>query len=304
MAVNLAQIKNLLLPGLYHLTGEYKQIEKQYDKIFKHVKSTLAIESSVSTRYFGLAQYKTEGGATAFDNNAGQRFVYNAESQEVGLGFSISRKAIDDNKYKSDFNPNVAGLNMSFAQFKELTCINILNNATTYDSTIGGDGKALCATDHPVDGGTWANRPTTDYDLNESSLLQAMISIRTGFVNEANLKIYARAEKLIIPPALEPVAIRLTKTELRPGTSNNDVNAILSTTGGSLKGYIVNDYLTSSFAWFLKTNFEGLVYLERVSYETDMQTDFTTDNLLCKGYERYTASYNDPRALYGAFPTS
>jgi phage major head subunit gpT-like protein len=149
-----------------------------------------------------------------------------------------------------------------------------------------------------------ANTPTVQVDLNESSLLNAMISIRTNFKDIAGLKMFARGRKLIIPPALEPVAIRLTKTELRPGTADNDVNAIHTTAGGLPEGYMVMDFLTSSYAWFLLTNIKGLVYMERVPYEMDMQVDFTTDNLLVKGYERYSFGYYNWRSIFGSFPTS
>jgi hypothetical protein len=44
--------------------------------------------------------------------------------------------------------------------------------------------------------------------------------------------------------------------------------------------------------------------MSRIPYEMDMQVDFITDNLLVKGYERYSFGYNDPRAIYGSFPTS
>ncbi len=306
MPVALTSIRDLLRPGLYAVEGKYDMIDSQWSKVFTTRKSTLAIERKVQTAFLGLAQLKTEGGQTSFDNNAGQRWVYNAESFEVGLGYAITRKAIDDDLYKSQFNPTNLQLLDSFNQFKEIQSANIFNNGTTYDSTIGGDGKALFATDHPVDGSTVANTFSTALDLNESSLLQAMINIRQNFVNERNLKIYARGEKLLVPVALEPVAIRLTKTELRPGTANNDVNAILSTSGGLPGGYMVWDYLTSSSAWFLTTNYakDALLMMKRIGFETDMQVDFTTDNLLVKGYERYTPTYNDWRAAYGSFPSS
>ena len=64
--------------------------------------------------------------------------------------------------------------------------------------------------------------------------------------------------------------MRLLKTELRFGTAQNDVNAILSVQGGIPQGYLVWNYLTSSFAWFLKTDQGGLVHMDRVPYETDM----------------------------------
>ena len=304
MAVNLSQIKDLLLPGLRGVEGKYEMIPSQYDKIFAKYDSKLALERTAEMRYLGLAQLKTEGGQTAFDSGAGERFVYNQEHTEIALGYAITRKAIDDNIYKTQFQPSNLGLVESFHQTKEIYGANLFNTATTYNASVGGDGVALCSTAHPIDGGSVANTPTTQVDLNEATLLNAMIAIRTNFKDQAGLKIFARGRKLIIPPQLEPVAIRLTKTELRPGTADNDVNAIMSTAGGLSEGYLVNDFLTSSYAWFLLTNIAGLAYMERVKFETDMQVDFVTDNLLVKGYERYSFGYFNWRSIYGSFPTS
>lgn len=304
MPVALSSIKNELLPGLFAVQGEYDQIPRQWDKVFVTRKSEMTVETSTQMRYLALPQFKTEGGATAFDNNAGQRFAWNFIHNEVGLGYAITRKAVDDNLYKSQFKPTNLGLQRSFAQFKEIQGANILNNATTYNASIGGDGVALCSTAHPYDGGTWANRTATDTDLNESSLLQVQTTIPQTFVDEAGLRMLAQARRLVVPQALQPVAIRLTKTELRPGTANNDVNAILSTAGGLPDGYIVLNYLTSNTFWYVTTNIEGMILMERKPFEMDMQVDFITDNLLVKGYERYVFGYNDPRAIYGSFPTS
>ena len=303
MAVNLASIKDLLLPGLRGVTGKYEQIPSQYDKIFTKHDSKLALERTAEMRYLGLAQLKTEGGQTSFDNNAGERYVYNQEHNEIALGYAITRKAIDDNLYKTQFHPSNLGLIESFQQTKEIYGANILNTATTYNANIGGDGVALISTLHPIDGGTVANRPAVDVELNESTLLNAMIAIRTNFKDQAGLKVFARGRKLVVPPALEPTAIRLTKTELRPGSADNDVNAVLTTAGGLPEGYMVNDFLTSATAWFLLTNIDGLSYMERVKFETDMQVDFVTDNLLVKGYERYSFGYYNWRSIFGSFPS-
>ena len=303
MAVNLSAIKDLLLPGLRGVEGKYEMIPSQYDKIFTKHDSKMALERTAEMRFLGLAQLKTEGGQTAFDNGAGERYVYNQEHTEIALGYAITRKAIDDNLYKTQFAPSNLGLIESFQQTKEIYGANVLNTATTYNASVGGDGKSLCASDHPIDGGTVSNLPATPVDLNESTLLNAMIAIRTAFKDQAGLKVFARGRKLIVPPQLEPVAIRLTKTELRPGTADNDVNAIMMTAGGLPESYMVNDFLTSARAWFLLTNIDGLSYMERVKFETDMQVDFVTDNLLVKGYERYSFGYYNWRSIWGSVPT-
>jgi hypothetical protein len=99
MPVNLSQIRDLLLPGLWGISGKYAMIERQWPKIFRQTNSEMALERRAAMRYLGLAQLKQEGAPTSFDNAAGQRFVYNAEHFEIGLGYAITRKAIDDNLY-------------------------------------------------------------------------------------------------------------------------------------------------------------------------------------------------------------
>jgi hypothetical protein len=304
MPINLGSIKNELLPGLRALTGKYDQIPREWDQIFDVGKSEMALERTVEMAYLGYAQLKTEGAATTFDNAAGERFTYNQEHTELALGYAITRKAVDDNLYKRQFNPANLNMMQSFNQTQEILAANVLNIANVYNAQVGGDGVSLVNAAHPIDGGTYSNTFATAADLNESSLLNGMIQIRTGFLDQRGLKMYARGRKLVIPPQLEPVALRLLKTQLRPGTADNDVNAIMWTGGGLKDGYLVDDYLTSPYAWFLLTNIPGLLYLERVPFEMDMQVDFTTDNLLVKGYTRFSYSYYTPRAIFGTFPTS
>src|SRR6266404_233346 len=160
MPVALAQIRDLLLPGLWGISGKYDEIERQWPKLFKMTDSKMALERRASMRYLGLAQLKQEGGVTAFDNNAGERYVYNQEHIEIGLGYAITRKAIDDNLYKTQFHPSNLGLMESFHQFQEIYAANVLNTGSTYNANVNGDGVALFSTAHPIDGNTLANAPT------------------------------------------------------------------------------------------------------------------------------------------------
>lgn len=301
MPVNLSDIRDLLRPGLRKVTGKYRDIPKQWPQVFQSGKSDMAVERVVQMRYLGLAREKQEGGQTEFDNQSGQRWVYLQEHIEVALGFAITRKAIDDNQYKKDFNPNNMGLMKSFSDYQEIVAANILNTGNVYNTQVGGDGQPLFSTGHLVDQGSYANRPSTEMQLNEAALSSSTIQIRR-FKNQAGLKIQARARKLVVPLELEPVACRLLKTKLRPGTADNDVSYLVET-NAIPDGYISMDYLTSPYAWFVLSDQDGLQYLERVPYETDMHVQFTTDNLLVKGYQRYSFSYYEPMAAWGTFPT-
>lgn len=303
MAINVAALYDLTRPGLRGIEGKYKMIPRQWPKYLERGTSKMGIERTAEVRFVSLPQLKFEGGATAMDNNAGERFIFNHEAFEVGLGYAMTRKAIADNLYESQFPASNLGLQNSFEQAEEIYSANVLNSSTTYNPNIGGDGVALLSTAHPIDGGTYANTFSTQLDLSEGSLLQALTNMRTNFVDQANLKVFARGKKLLVPPQLEWVAARLWHSTLRPGTGDNDPNA-MRVTGSLSDGYEVLDFLTSPTYWFVLSNIPGLIFLEREPFEMSMEVDFITDNLLVKGYQRYYVGYFNPRAVFGSTPST
>lgn len=302
MAINTSQIPALLLPGVRKIKGDYAQIPTQWSQIFQQGTSDLQVERSVSARYLPLAGLKNQGMPTNFDNQAGQRYVYNAIHVAVGLGYSFTREAIDDDLYKGQFNPTNLGLVKSFKQTKEIMAADVLNSGNVYNAAIGGDGVALFSTLHPIDGGTVANTPSVQVALNEATLLAGNNTIRR-FRDNAGLLISAQGKKLVVPVELRHTAMRLMETPLRVGTADNDISAVKENQDLS-DGYLSMDFLTNPLAWFIMSDQGGLIYLERVAFETSMQVDFTTDNLLVKAYERYVCSYDDWRLGYASFPTN
>lgn len=304
MAINTGAIVDLLLPGLRGVTGEYKQWNQIWPELFDSGVSEMQQERTASMQFLPLAQSKLDGGQTYFYNQSGESFIYNQVHIAIALGYAITRNTIEDNLYKSSFRPSNLGLQRSFVQTKEVYGANIFNNATTYDTTVIGDGVSLINTAHPIPaGGTWSNRANPDVDLNEASLLAGQIAIQTGFFDNAGLRMLATGQTLVIHPNNEPVARRLLYSELRPGTAMNDLNVIPATAGGLTK-FVKNVFFTSAFPWYIKTDVPGLLYLQRIPFETDMQVDFNTDNLLVKAFERFSFNYFDPRALWGSSPTS
>ncbi len=302
MAISRGSERDLLLPGLAGIEMSYPEIPRQWPSVFRGGSSKMALERTVEMRPTGLAQLKSEGGATVFDNAPGERFVYNIEMTAIGLGFAITREALDDNLYKDTFNPQSMGLAESFAQTWEILHANILNNGATFNPSIGGDQVSLFSTQHPIDTGVYANRPSPDLDLNEASLELAFQTIR-GFPDQAGIIKFFRGKKLVVPKQLEFVAERLTKTELRVNTTTNDVNAFM-TAGALPDGYQVMDFLTSPFGWFLTTSCQsGLQHYDRIAYEMDLQVDPITGNLLVIAYERCGLGYVNPRGVFGSLPT-
>lgn len=302
MPINRGSARSLLLPGLADVVGKYPQIPTRYKGWAEVGHSKMAVERAVEMRYTGLATLKQEGGATTMDNAPGERFTYVAQHIAVALGSAMTREMMDDDLYKEDFGPRALGLAESHAQFKEVYTHALLNQGTIYNSSIVADGQPLFSAAHPIDNGSYGNRPSTDLDFNESAVETALNQIRL-WPDQANMLQMIRARKALLPVALQWAGERLFKTELRTGTANNDVSAILSS-GALPEGYMVSEFLTSSFAWFILTTVKGLVVYDRIPFEMDLQVDPTTGNLLMFGYERYSAFYKNPRAAWGSFPTA
>ena len=168
-----------------------------------------------------------------------------------------------------------------------------------------GDGVALFGNDgagnttHPTLSGTFRNQLAVAADLSEASLEQSIVDI-AAMTDERGLKIAARGMKLIIPPQLQFTAERLMKSQGRPGTADNDVNAINSM-GMIPQGYVINHYLTDTDAFFIKTDVpNGLKHFVRAPIKTTMEGDFDTGNVRYKARERYVFGFSDPRGVFGS----
>ena len=300
MAISRAQLAKELEPGLNALFGmEYNRYEGQHAEIFDTESSDRAFEEEVMLSGFGAAPTKAEGNAVAFDD-ANEAYTARYNHETVAMAFSITEEAVEDNLYDKLSGRYTRALARSMAHTKQVKAANVLNNAFTAGASAGGDGVALCATDHPLtNGGTFANEPSTAADLNETSLEDALIKI-AGFVDERGLIIALRGMKLIIPRQLQFVAERLMASNLRVGTADNDVNAIKST-GMLPGGYTINDYLTDTDAFFIKSDApNGLKHFERMALSTAMDPDFDTGNMRYKARERYSFGFSDWRGIYGS----
>ena len=299
MAISRAQLAKELEPGLNALFGmEFSRYENEHAEIFDTETSDRAFEEEVMLSGFGTAPTKSEGTAVNFDT-ANESFTARYTHETVALAFSITEEAIEDNLYDRLGARYTRALARSMAHTKQVKAAATLNNAFNSSFT-GGDGKELCATDHPLGGGgTFRNEPSVAADLNETSLENALIDI-SNFVDERNMIVALRGTKLIIPPALQFVADRLLESTLRVGTSDNDLNAIKNM-GMLPEGYTINHFLTDTDAFFIKTDApNGFKYFERTPLSTSMEADFDTGNMRYKARERYAFGFSDPRAVFGS----
>ena len=299
MAISRQQLSKELEPGLNALFGlEYKMYENQHSEIFDKESSDRAFEEEVMLSGFGNAEVKAEGSAVSFDN-ANETFTSRYTHETIALAFAITEEAIEDNLYDRIATRYTKALARSMANTKQIKAANVLNNGYS-SSYLGGDGVELFSSAHPtVSAGNQRNELETPADLSETSIEQALIDIG-AIKDERGFKIAAKGMKLIIPSALQFTAERIMKSSARVGTADNDLNAVKSM-GMIPQGYVVNNYLTDTDAWFIKTDVpNGMKHFERAAIKTAMEGDFDTGNVRYKARERYSFGWSDWRGIFGS----
>ena len=297
MAISRAQLAKELEPGLNALFGmEYSRYENEHAEIFTEESSDRAFEEEVMLGGFSTAPVKGEGSAITFDD-AQETYTARYTHETIALAFSITEEAIEDNLYDRLASRYTKALARSMAQTKQIKAASILNNA--FDTTYAvGDGAALCSSAHPSLSGNQRNQLSVAADLNETSLEQMLIDI-AGLTDERGLKIAVRGTKLIIPKELQFVAERVLNSNLRPGTADNDANA-MKNMGMLPEGAVVNHFLTDTDAFFVMTDApNGFKYFNRSPIKTAMEGDFDTGNMRFKARERYSFGVSDWRAVFG-----
>jgi hypothetical protein len=299
MAISRAQLLKELLPGLNALFGlEYATYGQQHKEIYETETSERSFEEETKLSGFSAAPVKNEGSAIAYDN-AQEAWTARYNHETIALGFSLTEEAIEDNLYDSLSARYTKGLARAMAYTKQVKAAAVINNGFSA-AYAGGDGVALFSTAHPlVSGSTNSNTPSVPADLNETSLENAVIQI-AAWTDERSLLIAAKPRKLVVPPALQFVATRLLETELRVGTTDNDINA-LKNNGSIPEGYTVNNFLTDSNGWYLCTDVpNGMKHFVRTPLSNSMDGDFDTGNVRYKSRERYSFGWSDPLGMFGS----
>jgi len=303
MAISRAQLLKELLPGLNALFGlEYAKYGEEHKELYETETSERSFEEETKLSGFSAAPVKNEGSAIQYDN-AQEAWTTRYNHETIALGFSITEEAVEDNLYDSLSARYTKGLARAMAYTKQVKAAAVVNNGFSA-AYAGGDGVSLFNASHPlVNGSTNANTPTTQVDLNETSLEAAVIQI-AAWTDERGLLIAAKPKKLIVPPNLMFVAKRLLDTELRVGTTDNDINAIKQM-GAIPEGYTVNHFLTDTNGWYLTTDVpNGMKHFIRSPLAQSMDGDFDTGNVRYKSRERYSFGWSDPLGIWGSSGSS
>lgn len=298
MVMQTADIPNLLRPGVKAIMGTYNMYPAQWKELFSVHKSDKSFELEVEMKMLGHASVKPQGSPTPTDN-MGQRITTVYNHKNIALSFAITEEAVQDNLYKTEFPMQILSLKNSMHQAEEILGASIFNNGANVNYPIG-DGKPFFATDHPIDGGTLSNILTgAPQDLEEATL-EAAISQIQQWKDQAGLTISVKPMKIATDTFGQWAADRVLNSTYTPENAQNSVN-VINRRSAIPKGYTVNQYFTNVNAWYVLTDcFGALKHYIRTPLTTDVYADFSTRNVLCGAWQRYSFGVSNFRgALAG-----
>jgi hypothetical protein len=299
--ITTGNISRLLQEGVKNVFGQaYEEHQTQRTMLFDTETSRKSFEQDQQFEGFGLAPVKQEGAGVAYDSQQ-EGFSPKFPNLTYAKGFIVTREAMEDNLYNL-FTRRARALAFSMQQTREVVAANVYNRG--FNSAFlmtGGDGVELFSSLHvngPSDSTTFANELAIAAAFSETSLEDLLIVINEA-TDPRGLRIALRGERLIVPPKLGFEAERVLNSTLQNDTGNNAINALRST-GMLPGGHMVNNYLTSDTAWFIKTNApDGMKHMQRQTVRFEQDNDFGTSNARFKADYREAYGWSDPRGAYG-----
>jgi len=260
--------------------------------------STKHREEMVQNNGFGLAAIKEQGASIGYDTTS-QGGTATATHIVYGLGYIVTREAIEDNLYEKLAMGRAKALKRAMVETKNTVVANWFNRGFDTNYSVGTEAKPFFSASHSSSSGSQSNLLATPADLSEASLEDLVIQAN-GATDDRGNKIMLRVQSLHIPRQLEFEAARILKSIQQNDTANNAINA-LRATGAFPEGVKINHFFTDPDAFFIKTDCpDGLTLFQRRALDFTKDNDFGTENALAKATERYSLQVGDWRNYYAS----
>ena len=215
---------------------------------------TKTSNKAAETRYeragLGAFQEKPEGQSITFSDpidGSELKFTHIRRA----LGYKITQEMLDHDQF-SEIAKLERDLQIALDYDVERRRMLLINNGfgTTNDGgfrAAGFDGLALFSTAHTrLDGGaTQRNRPSTDANLSWTALADGIQQFK-NWVDHRGREVTSMPQDLWVSPADELTARELLNSTLKPGTANNEINAI----SGGVQ-IVVSQLIDDTNSWYL-----------------------------------------------------
>lgn len=251
MAVVRGQFDELLQPGARKVfVDDYNELPAIYPGLFNVETSGKAFEDDLVITGMPIAVKRPEGTPIAMDRpkfRGKVRYIHAG----FGLGYEITREAVEDDVYGALNSQGAANLARSMREAEEVTAHAVLNGAFTTVQSY--DGVSLIDVAHTGVGGlTFANQPAAPADLSTTALkgsLERFMDLRT----DRDLKISLSPAVLLVSifnwwTALEVTGAQFTITTLATDGIESERTPNLMSKQGLVP--MKSQYITDPDAWY------------------------------------------------------
>jgi len=223
----------------------FNSYPEEFTKYMNIQSSTKRQEEDAVAVGFGLVPEKAEGVAPIYD---AMEYVEKLEylHKTYVMGYEVTEECMEDELY-GIMKQGSKALAESVKATVDTLAASVFNNAFS-GSYLGVDGKALCATDHPQKkaAGTVSNRPTTDADLDDEVLDNALVAWEE-WTNDENIPLLIKPKSVVSGPRQRKIITQVLGSEKAPFTADNEINAIRE---WELQRMILH-FLDDNDAWWL-----------------------------------------------------
>jgi len=291
--------------------AEQFEAESIAEKIYVKNKSQHWAEKYTSMTAMEGFQVVGENGAHPTDGME-EGYSKTIEAVTWKNSFSISREIMEDSKIL-DLRKKPAAFVTAYYRTREKLGAALLGGAITGSASVvfaGGkfdltcaDGQNLFYSAHPakVSGAAQCNLWSDAFSEDALGMLEVKMQNTRGDNNEI---LDVAPDTIIIPNihTLKKAVFTAIGAEQDPATANNGFNYQFGRWNVIVWPYL-NQFITSGTSpWLLMDSrynkeYNSLIWQDRVSLDVKSRIDDNTDANVWRGYARFTAGFNDWRAI-------
>ncbi len=222
--------------------------------------------------------------------------------KEFALGFGVSRRTVEDDKYKKA-NQAAKWLANAGRMTSEARSAALLDDAFTGTTFKGIDGLALCSTVHTLltSAATVANAAATPVGFSVAGV-QALLDLHALLKDWNGDPVKSMPDTIVFSPKYISKAMQIFGSDKEPFTTENQDNAVKRRLPGIKQA--VSRFKASTESYFLiDSKMNDAWYLTRRPIEFDDTFDFKTDAALYKAAVRFLIWFVDWHGWTGSNPS-